>query len=262
MLSRTVAVLSLLCVASPAFAAADPSVTLTTPVGKHVYEAGRYTVTVKNIGNKDAASVVATIQLPQTHTSPQVYVMGTVGAKSTSCTLSGRTITCALGTVTKNNGTKSVWFDLSLPQNSVPLTVSASITTTSVENSGGTANNSTTRTPTLVNYAVAVGPTFTATNDHCTGTGLTSFFECELFPSSIASHETVFNADHTITFVGQAGYTGDWVQTTSNQLHFRYFDDTGATVAEFEGRGVTPDCFEGLTTFGSPYVSPYQVCFQ
>lgn len=262
MMLRAVAVLSLLCAATPAFAAADPSVSLTTPVGKHVYEAGRYTVTVRNIGNKDAANVVATITLPQTHTSPQVYVMGTVGAKSVGCTLSGRTITCPLGTVTKNNGVKSVWFDLALPQNSVPLTVSASITTTSVENSGGTANNSTTRTPALLNYPVVVGPTYTATNDHCTGTGLTSFFECELFPSSIASHDTVFNADHTITIPDAPDYTGDWSQASSDRLHFRYFDGNGAQVAEFDGRGVTPDCFEGLTTFGSPYVSPYQVCFQ
>lgn len=262
MLSRAVALISLLCVASPAWAAADPSVSITAPTGTHVYETGRYTVTVRNLGNKDAASVVATIQLPVTHTSPTVYVMGTLGAKSTSCTQSGTKLTCTLGTVTKNNGTKSVWFDLAVPQNSAPLTLSASITTTSVENSGGGANNSTSRALSLLNYPVVFGPTNVATNDHCTGTGLTSFFECELYPSSIASHQTVFNADHTITFVSTTAYTGDWVQTSSDHLHFRYFDSTGATVSEFDGRGVTPDCFEGVTTFNSPYVAPYQVCFQ
>lgn len=261
MIHRTLTVLSLLCVATPAFAAADVAVTVAAPSGKYVYETGRYTVTVKNIGNKSASNVTVSVTLPQTHTSPTVYVMGTVGAMKAGCTRSGRTITCPVGTVNRGVSTQ-VWFDLALPQNSVPLSIGAAVSTTSVENVGGAANNSTTVTPALLNYPVVVGPTFVATNDHCTGTNLTSYFECTLFPSSIASHETVFNTGGTLSFVdAPASYTGDWYQSSSSHLHFRYYEDN-VLVAEFDGRGTTPDCFEGITTFGSTYVSPYEVCFQ
>ncbi len=42
---------------------------------------------------------------------------------------------------------------------------------------------------------------------------------------------------------------------------FEYTYD-GAPVANFEGWGVSTDCWEGLTDFGSAYVSMYQVCVQ
>ncbi len=99
---------------------------------------------------------------------------------------------------------------------------------------------------------------------HCTGgASLTSFFECELFPSSISSHETIFDAGGTITFIAApAGYTGTWTHPPSqNRLQFDYADGTGV-VATFDGRGVDAKCFEGKTVFrGSPYVSLYEVCF-
>lgn len=95
-----------------------------------------------------------------------------------------------------------------------------------------------------------------------TGTGLTSFFECTLFPSSISSHDTVFNADQTISFPGAAAnYTGTWSQPSADRLVFSYFED-GLLVASFDGRGVNSNCFEGKTIFpGSAYVSMYEVCF-
>ena len=70
--------------------------------------------------------------------------------------------------------------DLSL-QTCSPATVAAA-TTTSSENS--LANNAASVTPSLINYSVAVQDGDLGHNSHCTGQGLTSYFECELCPRS------------------------------------------------------------------------------
>ena len=76
--------------ASNAFAAnPDVKAVITPPSSQTVYASERWNVTVSNIGNRDAAGTTVSIQLPTTNTSPSVYVMGTVGAKSASCTASG-----------------------------------------------------------------------------------------------------------------------------------------------------------------------------
>ena len=100
-------------------------------------------------------------------------------------------------------------------------------------------------------------------NRHCTGTGLTAWYECTLFPSSISSHQAEFHDDGTITIPGEPDYSGQWTVTTTvdgNFLEF-YYEDPSGVVAEFEGWGADAACFEGLTTFpGSSYVAPYEVC--
>ena len=99
--------------------------------------------------------------------------------------------------------------------------------------------------------------------EHCTGTGLTAFYECTLFPSSITWHEHVFGPSGTLTIPEAPDYTGTWSQPAPNRLVFRYYDETNALVATFDGLGVDEGCFEGLTTFpDSEYVSPYSVCLQ
>lgn len=262
MIHRSVFALAVLLAASPAFAAADLTVSITPPAGIHLYQSGHYTVNVQNIGNKGASNVSLTIQLPPTHTSPQVYILGDLGSFDGRCVVSGTKLVCSLGAIAKlASASPPVWFDIALPYSTAPLVITAAVTTTSVENT--TANNSASHTANLLDYAVAINPPRNAVNRHCTGTGLTSFFECELFPSSISSHDTVFNPGGTISFPGApASYTGTWTQPTPDHLLFQYFDN-GLLVASFDGYGVSGACFEGKTTFpNSTYMSMYEVCLQ
>ncbi len=105
-------------------------------------------------------------------------------------------------------------------------------------------------------------------NRHCTGTGLPSFFECSLFPSSSTSHESFFLTGGAVSFgpdLDGQGHGGAWQQNRKDSLSFQ-IHELVVVVAEFEGRGIGGGCFEGVTRFWtspgvlSPYVSPYEVC--
>lgn len=101
----------------------------------------------------------------------------------------------------------------------------------------------------------------TADVDHCTGTNLTAYYECTLFPSSISSHEHIFEDGGIVSLssVYDHGYAGAW-SVSDEWLYFEY-TYYGAVEATFIGRGVTANLWEGLTDFGSAYVAPYSVCF-
>lgn len=251
---------SALLPSSRAYGAADLSVSLSTPSTPYVYQQARYTASVYNAGNTTASGTRVVFQLPLTHTTPTA-VMATVGGKSSSCTQSGATITCTLGDLGKKKSA-SAFIDVAFPENVTPLTLSLSASTTSSESN--LSNNALTRTLSLNNYAVSWTAPRAVLNSHCTGTGLTSYYECTLFPSSISSHATTLNANHTISFPPEVGsdYTGQWWQDSSDHLGFTY-SELGVVIAEFEGYGVSAGCWEGMTTFtGSTYMSMYRVCLQ
>ena len=125
----------------------------------------------------------------------------------------------------------------------------------------GCPNLSTCKVP--LAYAKTIVPRMAADNDHCTGQGLTSYFECTLFPSSISSHDTVFEPGGVISFPSAPStYTGTWTQNPTNQtLQFKYYDG-GGEVASFVGVAVSNGCFEGRVDFTPPsnYMSMYSVC--
>lgn len=244
--------------ATPVLAAADVRVQIPTPTAVHVYDTTDYDIVVSNIGNKKAYGVQLVVELPETNTSPQVYVMGTLDGVDPRCSQSGTTLVCNLGDIARNTGT-TVSFGIELPQADEELAVTATATSTSAENS--LANNAATKVAPLLHYAVAVQPGDLATNRHCTGTGLASFFECELFPSSISDHQHEFLAGGVIAIPGEPAYSGTWSQPTPDSLVFTYEELGVGVVAQFEGFGTSPDCFEGITSFpGSAYMSPYEVC--
>ena len=114
----------------------------------------------------------------------------------------------------------------------------------------------------LLNYDVTVAVGDIATNRHCTGQGLTSFFECLLFPSSISFHDVEFLSGGEIAIPNEPDYGGSWSQPDGHTLEVTYVDLISNTVvAEFVGYGTNASCFEGITTFpGSAYISPYEVC--
>lgn len=250
--------LSVLVLSGSAQAAADLTTGITLPASATVDTQATYTVRVNNIGNRDASNVTVSIQLPVTHTSPGVYVMGVLGTRSASCVQSGTKLNCAIGTLRKARSS-TVTFNIALPQSSAPLTFAVTATTTSAENS--TANNGSSATAALTYIDIPLAGDYTVTNDHCTGTNLTAWYECTLFPSSISSHTVEFHADGTLSIPVDAGYYGWWGQDSDDHLWFEYWYG-GAMEVSFEGNGTTNGCFDGLTLFnGSAYVAPYEVCF-
>jgi hypothetical protein len=258
--SKCSPVLAVACflAATPALAASDVRVVIPAPAAQYVYDDIQYGIVVSNIGNQSAAAVKLTVDLPATHTSPTKHVMGTLAGVDPRCVLAGQRLTCTLGTIAKNKSTV-VAFAIALPEAAEVLSISAAATTTSAENS--LANNAAGNTPTLLNYAVAVVDGDLGVNTHCTGTGLTSFFECTLFPGSLSAHDVVFHGDGTLSFVdAPPEYSGVWSQDSADSLAFTYFAGD-VPVAEFVGHGAAPGCFEGVTVFpDSSYVAPYEVC--
>jgi hypothetical protein len=172
--------------------------------------------------------------------------------------VAGTAITCALPQIRRNNST-TFFFDIALPESAAPIVFTA--TTANTQDTNAT-NNQVSATANPLNVA-AISPAGRTSNiQHCTGTTLSAYFECTLFPGSITSHTHTFNADNTISIPGNpAGFTGDWYQASADHLSFTYYD-YGVPEVEFEGWGVGNNCFEGLTIFPSSpnYVSPYRVC--
>jgi hypothetical protein len=270
---RLVASLPLLLTASTAFAAPAPNlaVQITPPPGATpVYSTGTYTVRVSNIGTKDSGAVTLTIQLPKTGTSPQVSIMGNlISYTPSTCYLGGAVGTdagtrliCNFPTVKKNKF-KDVTFQIQFPEKTGNLVTTATAAITSGTADSNPLNNSASVTANLSYYANPIPLDVDVENKHCTGTGLTAFFECMCFPGSMSAHRTQFHDNgaglRTISFPDYPDYSGVW-DLNGAVLTFSYIDENGFVVANFSGRGVPGGAFEGLTTFpGSTYVSPYRV---
>ncbi len=124
---RLVTALGLFAFSSTAFAAADLVPTISGPTtAVYVGQTGRYTVKVSNTGNANTTNGSVVIDLPETNTSPTVYVMGTVVAKSSVCSQSGTTLTCNIGGIRRGKNV-SVYVDLQLPESADPLVIDARV---------------------------------------------------------------------------------------------------------------------------------------
>ncbi len=237
----------------------------------------QFAVTVKNFGTADANPTTLTITLLETQTSPQKYLLGSLQALPTGCAVSGRALTCALGRLRYNGPqggrTRTVTFGYKIPVTTQALLLSASASAIG-EPPANATDNAGSVTASVDYRAVAVTAGIKSPS-HCTGTGLTAYFECTKFPSSISSHDAEYHLDGTITFPGAegAGYSGTWLQADPTRLHFEYHNGS-YTEAIFDGRGADANCFEGITRFYSDddnnsntppvlstYSAPYRVCF-
>lgn len=251
---------------------ADVTVSFAAPLAAPVGQARVVSLTITNIGTQNASNVGLVVDLPRTANSPTPFVMGTAASPSTGCVISGLQLRCAnLGTVARRGGTKAVTFQFTPPHSAGTLALAANVTASN-ETASARANNagagSILRTYPQTDLVASMGGASVAiTNRHCTGTGLTAFYECTLAPSSITAHPTTFHTDGSISF-DEPGYTGTWEQTDLNgaadttYLRFRYFEaGQSVAIATFEGRSVAATgVFHGITTFpGSGYVSPYEV---
>ena len=236
-------------------------VLLTGPGSAQVGSPYLYTVNVRNIGGSTASNVSVIVDLPETNTSPQKYILGTLSGIDSRCQVVTRKLNCQLGNITKSgpNQTKIFTFNYAFPVTSQTVEIKATASTTTA-NETNPANNVASFFPTPA-YATNQLTSANVLITSCTGRGLTSFFECELFPSSQQSHIFSLNADMTVTYEGD--YVGNWDQFASNQqLHLSLSD--GSSGADFNGFATTNTCFEGITTFTptSVYNSAYKVCVQ
>lgn len=238
---------------------ADLQVQLTAPTNVSISTPTTYTATVKNLGPATTNATVV-IEFPLTNTSPTVAILGTVTESEASCAIASNKITCSVSGLKKSK-TATFSYAYTAPVSTKSLQMKA--TATSSVTDPNTSNDTAAVVPNLV-YPTRSITSANVTNSHCTGTNLTSYFECVLFPSSIASHDTTLNADFTIGF-SEPGYTGTWSQNAAKTtLFFEYFDLSGK-VMEFNGFAINGmNCFDGLSTFFpvSTYVSPYRVCIQ
>jgi uncharacterized repeat protein (TIGR01451 family) len=232
---------------------ADLTVSFSAPPVPRVDDVAHYVVNVGNTGNRNADSVSLSVQLPATHTSPGVFVLGDLSNVDPRCARSGTKLVCSLGRINRGTAT-SVGFDLALPYSSAPHVLSASATTVSPESALG--NNAAQLTAALSYYANPVAAPQRVEITSCTGTNLTSFFECTVYSGATQTHQFQLEANGTLTAYGSTTVVGSWSQSGPDALSLSL-----GSSASFTGRGVDLGCFEGVTTFASPtYVSPYRVC--
>lgn len=236
-------------------------VLLTGPNSAQVGSPYVYTVNVRNIGGSTASNVSVVVSFPEAGTSPQNYILGNLSGIDSRCQVVSRKLICQLGNITKSgpNQTKIFTFNYSFPVTSQTVEIKATASTTTA-NETNPANNVASFFPTPA-YATNHLTSATVLITMCTGRGLTSFFACELFPSSQQSHTFNLNSDLTVTYNGD--FVGNWDQFASDQqLHLSLSD--GNSGADFNGFATTNTCFEGLTTFTptSVYNSAYKVCVQ
>ncbi len=256
--------LFLVAFASTAFAgprAPDLEVNLSAPSGKYVYETGTYEVTVSNNGNRTADGVVLAIMLPETANSPGTHVMGALSSYSGSCSQQDAVLVCSLGRLRKGKST-SVSFDIALPLSSMPIVFGFDASSNRAD--GNPADNTLSYTATPLTYDTTVTGPVAMTQRHCSGSAeLSSFYECELSPSSIGMFQSILENGGAITITAPAlppGYTGQWSQTGSDSINVRYFYN-GEQTGNLDAYGVGGGCFEGVMHFqNSSYVAVYEIC--
>lgn len=234
----------------------------------------QFSITVKNFGSADSDPTTLTVSLLQTQTSPQTYLLGSLQSVPTGCTLSGRTLSCALGRLRYNGPQpgrqRTITFGYKIPVTTQALVLTATTSGTG-EPPANATDNAATLTAQVNHRSVAVIPGIKTTY-HCTGTNLSAYFECTKFPSSISNHDVDYQLGGTIAIPGAPGYSGTWSQADLTRLHVEY--NNGLFVeAIFDGRSADASCFEGITRFYedpnpndaippvlSTYMAPYHVC--
>lgn len=254
-----------------AFAAPPPPANLevmtwqgsATPLVESPYQ---YTSRVKNIGNQTALGVTLTVEFPLTNTSPNRHILGKltgVQASGGTCSIITNRIVCNFGNLSHNQ-IKYARFNFEFQVATTAPTLKSTATTTN-GNEVDSANNTRSFTPTP-RYPDNIITSGNYIVTSCTGTNLTSFYECELYPSSQQSFDMDLNLGGTISIQQAPGYTGLWDQNglpANKTLHFTIDGGSGTEVI-FNGFATSGACFEGITTFpqSSNYNAAYRVCEQ
>lgn len=224
----------------------------------------QYTTRVQNIGNQTATAVKITVDFPLTATSPNKHILGKLTGLQIGCSVISNKLVCNLGDIPANQ-TKFVTFTFEFQVATTAPTLKSTSTTTS-PNEQNPNNNFLSFTP-AIRYRNNVISSGSYLVTSCTGTNLTSFYECELYPSSQQDFEMDLNLGGTITIPIAPVYTGLWDQNglpNNKTLHFT-IDGGSGTEVEFNGFAVSSSCFKGIATFPNStggYNAAYRVCEQ
>ena len=262
---------AIVALGSAAFASPPPAPDLevmtwqgnTSPLVESPYT---YTTRVKNVGNRTANNVSLTVEFPLTNTSPNRHILGKLTGVQTpqgTCSLLSNKIVCNFGNMS-NNQVRQVSFTFEFQVAAAAPTLRSTAATTST-NEANAANNSLSFTP-AVRYPDNVISSGNYVVTSCSGTNLTSFYECELYPSSQQSFDMDLNLGGTISIQQAPTYTGMWDQLgqpANKSLHFTIDGGSGTEVI-FNGFATSGTCFEGIATFpqSSSYNAAYRVCEQ
>jgi Domain of unknown function DUF11 len=242
---------------------ADLVPTIVPPTSTLVGDVSDFDIRIVNRGNRDSQAVSVVVQLPVTRTSPTVHVLGQVTGMSSGCQATGTRITCSIASIRKG-ATAIRRVSIKLPYSVAPIAVGVSTSTANEINAG---NNNTSFTVAQSFWEVLLpGNVVTVDNLHCTGTNLSSYYECSLYPSSINSHFATFTPvtatsgtlDFNANGPGYEAYGGTW-SVSGSELTFE-MTENGVPIGNFVGRGVDLSCWEGKTTFTAGGESMYRVC--
>jgi len=171
------------------------------------------------------------------------------------CARSGTRLTCALGTIARNNST-TVSFSVALPSSTAPLVITATASSTGLPEATP-SNNNLTHTAQLATYPISFA-SGSMVSRVCSGTALTSCFECETSPSSITQFSGTLHADFSISVDDEPGVTGAW-SLAGDTLHIEYSDGV-SSLGEIDARSVGGGCFEGVANPTPPYVAVHEIC--
>jgi hypothetical protein len=149
---------------------------------------------VKNVGTSNAQNVTIEFDLPQTNTSPNVYLLGEVGAIHRRCAVNGTSVVCPLGRV-KPGKKKTRWIDVSFPVTTQTVVVFATVNSTNVATVTAWDKSY------LGTWDTPISAPAAAHNKHCSGQGLTAFWECIVTPASTQNHDIQFETNGSISFV-------------------------------------------------------------
>lgn len=256
------AALSAAAHAGPPNPRADLQVELNAPATVDVNLPTTYSVTVTNLGGQTSNAINARVTLPLTNTSPQVFVLGTVSGLDPRCSVVAKVLNCSLAALRKGWST-TFNYTYTAPVSTKSLQMTARAGSTSIDPVA--SNDSASVVPTLV-YPVRAISSAAATTRLCSGSNLTSFFECTRYPSSISSFVASLNQDQSIG-VAEPGYSGRWSQNaTRTSLKMEFFQDLGygpVKVSEFNGMAIHgANCFHGLGQHmgSNNEVSPFELC--
>lgn len=255
-----------LVTAAPASAALPSSKLVTTfagPVPTPVNGVSQVSVQVVNNGTRNTTVPwTLTVQLPKTNTSPQVFTMGTLGSLPAGCVGSGTKFTCTYNqALPRFGGSLTVPFTMTMPYSVSPLTFTASAN--AQNNDELTLNTASVNA--LQTFVTPAAPPAPATLTSCTGSNLTSFYECTLFSGATRQLSIVMTATGSLEYYSPTGALiasagGTW-SVSGSQLTLN-ITSNGQPAATFVGQGTTPSCWEGKATFipTSTYMAMYKVC--
>ena len=251
LITLTVALCSL-AVAASALAGpprSDLELTLGGPASGGLNDVVSVSAAVENIGARSARDVALTIPIP---------AAATVSGYPSACSASASALTCTWGRL-RAGRSEVVSFDLTLPGQAGPVTLSGAVTTSSADADPG--NNADAITIDVEAPQIPLSGGEVTMGAACYGSGPLVFADCEAAPSSILTGTFTINANGTAT-PDDPNYSATWSQADPTQLLIVVTENLNNTVVStWTGSAVTANCFQGTIATSSGWYGAWEGCF-